>query len=347
MNSRERVLAAIHGRPHDRVPVAQHNFTFCMRYYGISIGAARRDPELAAKALATTAFDLGYDCIIIDFDTCGLAETMGSKLVFPEDEPARVTQYALSSMEGVKDLALPDPNKDGRLPLWLETTRQLRKLVGDEKAIMARADQGPFGLLFALREPQEFMVDLIEAEESVLHEGLEICTRAGVEFAKAQLAAGADLTSIGDSAAGQSMISPEMYYRLAFPYQKLYKEMLGEGLLSLHICGRTNDIIAGMIETGCDVLEIDHYNNLETTLKLAGDKTSIWGNLDPSATICFAPRQTVFNESRRAIEAGKRHSRRFVLCPGCLVNSNAPVENVRAMTEAALEFGHHDAPSGM
>lgn len=342
MNSRERILAAIHGRPHDRVPVAQHNFTFCLRHYGATIGAARRDPELAARALATSAFDLDYDCIIIDFDTCALAEAMGSRLTFPEDEPARVTEHALRTIEQVRDLPIPDPNKDGRLPLWLETTRQLRQIVGDEKAIMARADQGPFGLLFALREPEEFMIDLIEAEESVLHEGLEICTRAGVEFAKAQLAAGADLTSIGDSAAGQSMISPEMYHRLAFPYQKLYKERLGTGLLSLHICGRTNDIIGGMIDTGADVLEIDHYNDLETTLKLAGDRTSIWGNLDPSATVCFATRETVFEESRRAIEAGKRHSRRFVLCPGCLVNSNAPVENVLAMSEAAREFGSYD-----
>jgi uroporphyrinogen decarboxylase len=341
MNSRERILAAISGKPHDRVPVAQHNFTFCMRYYGITLGAARKDPELAANALAATAFDLGYDGIIIDFDTCTLAEAMGSKLVYPEDEPARVFEYALKRLEQVEQLAVPDPTTDGRMPLWLETTRQVRRLVGDEKAIMARADQGPFGLLFQLRDPQEFMIELLEGDESLLHKGLEICTQAGVAFAKAQLAAGADLTSIGDSAAGQSLISPEMYYRLAFPYQKLYKEQLGDGLLSLHICGKTNDIIKGMIDTGSDVLEIDHYNNLEKTLEIAADRTSVWGNLDPSATICFGSRDTVFEQSRLAIETGKRLSKRFVLCPGCLVNSNTPTENVRAMTEAALEFGHY------
>ena len=40
------------------------------------------------------------------------------------------------------------------MPLWLETTRILRRMVGDELAIMGRADQGPFGLLALLKCPR-------------------------------------------------------------------------------------------------------------------------------------------------------------------------------------------------
>lgn len=342
MNSSERVLAAIHGAPHDRVPVAQHNFTFCMRRHGITLGAARRDPALAARALADAAFDLGYDCIIIDFDTCALAEAMGSTLVFPEDEPARVSRFLLDSLRQAGGLRVPDPHRDGRLPLWLETTRELRRLVGGEKAIMARADQGPFGLLFQLREPQQLMLDLVDEDEALIHEALEVCTRAGVAFAKAQLAAGADLTSIGDSAAGQSLISPAMHARLAFPHEREYKRQLGEGLLSLHICGKTNEIIPCMLDTGCEVLEVDHYNDLEATLRRAAGRTSVWGNLDPSSVICLGSRELVLEQSRRAVEMAKSLTWRFALCPGCLVGANTPDANVRAMTEAAVEFGRYE-----
>ncbi len=345
MNGRELTLAAVHGTPHPRVPVAQHNFPFCLRHCGIAMDDYRRNPLLAAKVLATTAFDFGYDCIIVDFDTCTLAEAMGSQLDFPEHEPARVRDYRLKQLEEVRDLQIPDPHRDGRMPLWLETTRELRALVGDEKAIMARADQGPFGLLFQLREPQEMMMDLLDEDsEALLRIGLDRCVEAGVRFARAQIEAGADLTSIGDSASGESLISPELYESFAQPYQKRYKEMLGDGLLSLHICGKTNNIIEGMVATGCEVLEVDHFNDIERTVRAAADRTSIWGNLDPSSVLCLGSREMVLAESRKVLEAVMPLTWRFVLCPGCLVNANCPAENVRAMSEAAAEYGGYDVP---
>jgi uroporphyrinogen-III decarboxylase len=116
----------------------------------------------------------------------------------------------VKAIQDVPGLPLPDPYTSGRLPLWLETTRCLRRLVGDELAIMGRADQGPFGLLFLLRDSQEFLMDLMEVEEGVILAALAHCAHAGASFARAQLEAGADITSIGDSAAGQSVVSPRV-----------------------------------------------------------------------------------------------------------------------------------------
>ena len=70
----------------------------------------------------------------------------GQRVVFPENELARVSHFALANLEDGRGLKVPDPLRDGRLPFWLETTRELRRLVGDEGAIMARTDQRPFGL---------------------------------------------------------------------------------------------------------------------------------------------------------------------------------------------------------
>jgi uroporphyrinogen decarboxylase len=342
MNSRERILNAIAGKPHDRVPVAQHNFTFCLNHYGITMKQYRQDPVLAAKALVNTCYDFGYDCIIIDFDTCTLAEAMGSQCDFPEHEPARIRKYFLENIEDIDALKVPNPLTDGRLPIWIETTKEVRKLVGNEKAIMGRADQGPFGLLFQLRQSEEMMMDLLMADEELLHKALEICTQAGVTFAKAQLEAGADITSIGDSASGESLISPDMYMQFGYPYQKKYKEMLGDGKISLHICGRTNNIIEGMTNTGFDVLELDHLNDIEKSLQTIDGRACVWGNLDPSSVVSSGTRDLVMSESRKVIEAAKKYGQnRFVLCPGCLVNADAPKENIKAMTEAVIQFGQY------
>lgn len=342
MNSRELTLAAIKGDPHPRVPVAQHNFMFCVKHYGITMDQFRRDPKAAANAFVTTSYDFGYDCIILDFDTCVLAEAMGSRLKFPQDEPARVEEFFLKSITDVSRLRIPDPYSDGRLPLWLETTREVRRLVGDEKAIMGRGDQGPFGLLFLLRRSEELMMDLVTADEKYLFEGLQTCMEAGVRFARAQLEAGADLTSIGDGAAGESLISPKLYSRFAQPFEKEYKQRLGDGVLSLHICGKSDNILEGMIDTGSDCLELDHWNDIEHSIIKTNNRTSIWGNLDPSSVLAFGTREKVLQESRRVLEIAKSRTWKFVLCPGCLVNSNTPPENIAAMTEAAHQWGLYE-----
>jgi uroporphyrinogen decarboxylase len=232
---------------------------------------------------------------------------------------------------------LPDPEKDNRLPLWLETTRLLRKIVGNDLAIMARADQGPFGLLFLLRGAQEIMFDLFDEDEKIISAALEHCKNAGVRFAKAQLECGADITSIGDGAAGESLISPDMYKKFAQPFEKKYKQNLEDGILSLHICGKTDNIVDLMVETGSDILELDHLNNLDQTFHTVNNKACIFGNIDPSSILCQGTVKMVKDACRKVILSARKHNAKFVLCPGCLVNSNTPPENIKAMSEVAKE----------
>ena len=344
MNSRELILAALAGQPHPRVPVAQHNFTFCARQAGVTLERFRRDPKLAARVMADAAERFGYDCIILDFDTCTLAEALGARLHFPEDAPASVAEPALRDLSAFGDLPMPDPERDGRLPLWLETTRELRRLVGNEKAIMGRADQGPFGLLFQLRGHEALMMDLVDEAPEKLAAALEFCAQVGVRFARAQLAAGADLTSIGDGAAGQSLISPRHYRQFGQAFERRYRELMGPGYLSLHICGQTNAIIEDMVGTGCEVLELDHLNDLERSLRVVRHRTCIWGNIDPSTVLSQGSRIEVLDASRRVLELAKKLTWKFVLCPGCLANSDVPPGNMQAMTDAALAWGQYDRP---
>ncbi len=340
MNARQRVLNAIAGKPVDRIPVAMHNFPFAARRAGLTIREYMYNPAAAAKALADAAHEFGYDCIIIDFDTCALAEAMGAEIALEGDEPARIAAPICRSPEEVLQLPLPDPARDGRLPLWLETTRELRKLAGDDFAIMARADQGPFALLGLLLDANELLMELLdESRADAVEAALKHCTLAGAAFARAQLAAGSDLTSIGDSLAGESLISPALYRRFAQPCEKSYRESLGGGLLSLHICGKSANIIGDMAGTGSAVLELDHYSDLDAAFRTVANRSCIFGNLDPSAVLARGTPELVRSKSREAIEAAKRHQARFVLCPGCLVMANTPPENLRAMVAAAHDFG--------
>jgi len=186
------------------------------------------------------------------------------------------------------------------------------------------------------------MMDLMEEPEEDVFAGLDICVNAGVAFAKAQLAAGADLTSIGDSFAGESVISAKMYRQFAQPFERRYKEQLGDGLLSLHICGRSDNIIGDMVDTESDVLELDHLNNLDRSFGIVDKRCCIFGNIDPSSVLYSGNPALVREKCRMALESARQHQARFVLCPGCLVMGNTPPENLQAMTDAALEYGRRN-----
>jgi len=50
--------------------------------------------------------------------------------------------------------------------------------------------------------------------------------------------------------------------------------------------------------------------------------------------------ELVMTEAKKVIDAAMKYAHnRFVLCPGCLVNADAPPENIQAMTDAATRYG--------
>lgn len=184
------------------------------------------------------------------------------------------------------------------------------------------------------------MMDLLDEEESVIFDALEYCMEVGSRFARAQMDAGADLTSIGDSACGQSLVSPAHYLRFGQPFQAAYRRRMGEGILSLHICGATNEIIGGMADTGCEVLELDHLNDIVGSIDKVAGRAGIWGNINP-ALLSLGTSEEVLAACQPILEAAVARTDRFVLCPGCLANADVPPANIQAMTDAARRWGNY------
>lgn len=260
MNGLERVQAVLRGEIPDRVPVIPQGFMFSAHDAGYEIGKINRNPRLMAECHRICQEKYGYDGCVIDVDDASLAEACGARVIYREDSVAVVDEAhpLLEDLREIEDLRLPDPQKDGRLPEWLETSQRLMEMIGDHVFIMGRADQGPFSLLSLLRGTQEFMMDLLTEDEDVIIRALNWATEAHVRFAEAQLKI-AHGSSMGDAYASPELISPEMYSRFALPCEKKTVEALQamQKPYSIHICGDTTGIIRDMGTTGADILEID------------------------------------------------------------------------------------------
>jgi uroporphyrinogen decarboxylase len=170
---------------------------------------------------------------------------------------------------------------------------------------------------------------------------LEICTEAVIKFARACGQAGCHALTFGDSTAG--LLSPELFETFAFPFEKAVIEALA-GLslpVFLHICGDTAHIFDLMVATGAPALEVDYQHDIAYYKDRSGGQVCLQGNVEPSGVLLQGTVEQVKTACRRAIEQGKPGSR-FILSSGCEVPRDTPAENLRAMVEAAREFGRYD-----
>ena len=342
MTGLQRCQTVLAGGMADRVPVVPQTFMFAAETAGIKVGAFAHSAAKMVEAQLVSQAKYGYDGCVIDFDDATLAEACGAKVIFREDEPAIVDEAELvvKDLRDVERLRLPDPWKDGRLPIWLEATRLLKDRIGDHVFIMGRADQGPFSLACLLRGPQQFMMDLLDEEsEQGVHALIDYCRRACAVFALAQKEAGAHATSIGDAFAGPNLISPEMYRKFALePEMRLTKEVQAAGIpFSIHICGNTNGIIADMGRTGAQILEVDWQLDMAEARRAVPASTVLMGNINPSAPMAFGTPEQVEAAVRGIMDA--TGGRGVFLSSGCAMGRNTKPENMRALMAAAEKFG--------
>lgn len=153
-----------------------------------------------------------------------------------------------------------------------------------------------------------------------------------IAFARAQVEAGATVIGIGDAAA--SLIGPRLYAKFVQPFEtKLVAAIREMGVLvRLHICGNTRKILAGMGQTGADIVDLDFLSPLGEARAAMGEDQVLLGNLDPVRALRDGTPESVtaaFEECHR--QAG----RRYIVGAGCEVTRGTSEENMMAMARFA------------
>lgn len=346
MTSLQRILTAARRGTPDSIPVAPYMGNWGATIAGVPIDRYCRSGRLMAEAQMRAWQLLGQDAVVPQSDGYYIAEGFGVQVQHHPDSTPTVTRVALEDLADVDRLRVPDPARDGRMPVYLEA---IERLAGElKKKVAVRATgTGPFSLAGHIVGAERFVTELAllavepnEATERALRSLMDLATEALTAFARAALAAGADIVQAGDSLASLDMISPAIYESWVLPYEKRFFAAVREdcrradAAALLHICGDTTAILPRMADTGADILEIDHKVDLLTARRLAGDRVCLMGNLDPTGMLLRGRPECVAAAAARAIAlAGGAGG--FVLGSGCEVPPKAPLENLRAMVAAA------------
>jgi len=338
MSGRKRVEAALNFESVDRVPVYPLIHFATARVAGYKISEFATDGKKMAKSLISAYRTYGYDGVHPGVDVSVEGEAVGSKLRQPEDATAFLIDPVLKDPNDLEKLKVPDPYKDGRMPVIIEATKICDEEIGSEAFVSAWI-MGPLNCASQIRGVEPLMLDMIERPQFV-HKLLDFCVDVLTEFGGALVDAGALMINMGEAICSPNFISPRMYRDIVVPHQKKLVEKLkkkGASYTLLHICGDIHPILEYTLDTGASLLDIDWQVNIKRMINQIDNKIAARGNLNPAGTLLLGTPEEVMTECQKLIEDARGWNG-FILGSGCDVARDTPPENIKAMVLASKKY---------
>jgi uroporphyrinogen decarboxylase len=341
MNGYERIMAVLHGKKADKVPLMLLNFMPAAAEAGFTMDEYRSSAKNMARAQIDFARKYGMDGIWLEVDTCMEAGAVGAEIELRRDAPAAITGPAADNIKELIDMMTPDKLlKCDRIKIMLEAAHLIKKEVGGEILLRGNCDQMAFSLAMLCYGMENFLADLTDEDmEEDIQTLIGRAFEVHLEFHRLMKKAGADITSFGDSSCGPDVIGPGMYLKYSKPYhQRLQKAVSGElGMMTVcHICGNLDRIIEDVLDVGFAGLEIDYKTNIPRAAELMRDRTVEFGPIDPSGMFYFAKPEDMTKEVNRVLDCFR--GRGIVLGAGCAIPKGAPEENFRAFVKTARSY---------
>ena len=333
MNGYERYIGVVKGEAVDYLPRIPILMQYAAEYIGSNYGEFAADYRVLTQSNEVCAQDFGIDQLSCISDPYRETQGFGSTVQYVPDGPPHSTHPLLSTKD-LTVLAKPDPQSSERMLDRVQAAEAYKQKYGGEYSILGWVE-GPAAEAADLRDVSTFMMDLMD-DEPFACELMDLCVDVGIEFARAQFAAGADTIGIGDAVASQ--ISPKIYEKLIQPREKRLVKAIQEmgALVKLHICGNITHLLPGIADLGVDILDVDHMVSLATVRETVGPDVVVAGNMDPVTVIRNGTPDGIRAAVAKAYaEAGNP----YMINAGCEIPAGTPVENLKALCELVAYQG--------
>ena len=332
MTAKQRVAKLFAGEAVDRVPCFSgmgNVTTEGLKSLGYRFAAIHLDAKMMAASAATSYKLLGIECGVVPFDLCVEAEAMGCEInvyAHSEDLLYPTIKQKLIHNEAEMEVSFPtDIAARGRVPLMAEAIGLLKQEHGDAAPVGSYV-LGPFTLAGQIMELNDLLKLSFKKPDKV---GALLDKLAGVaiQVAKVYQKAGVDYLTVREMGATSDVLSPRVFKTLILPYlQRIFKEITVPS--ALHICGKTNDIVPFMAESGARAISVDQKNDVAETRAKLGPKALIFGNYDPYNVLVAGTPELVRTTIGKCIDDGVS-----AVWPGCDIWPTVPPANVKAMLD--------------
>jgi len=335
--ARERVLKLFAGGEIDRPPCFSgmgNVTTEGLKALNQKFAATHLDARMMAAAAASTYRLFGFECGVAPFDLCIEAEALGCEInvyAHSEDLLYPTIKKKLIHSEAEMEIAIPgDLISRGRVPLMLDVIGLMKKDIGNEAAVGSYV-LGPFTLAGQVMELND-LLKLSFKKPDKIGKLLDQLADVTIQVALAYEKAGVDYITVREMGATSDVLSPRVFKNLILPYlKKIFEKLTVPSVL--HICGKTNDIVPFMAESGAKAISVDQKNDVAETRKKLGPKALVFGNYDPYNVLVAGTPDLVRQTIRKCLDDGVS-----AVWPGCDIWPTVPAENFKIMMDEVRNY---------
>jgi len=330
MTGLERTLRFLKGEKTDHPPFHPIIMRWAAKYAGVKYRDFCTVPAAKTRSMTLCAKDFDMDWVTVLSDPWAEASAFGIVVEYPEDNLPLAKDSQFPDVISASHIKKYNPLDNMRCSNRIE---EIKIYANDasEKFIVGWIE-GPVAEYVDLRGASNASIDFLVEPEAV-EKTMHVIMESAFDFIQLQVKAGAHCIGIGDAFCSQ--VGPELYLTYAFERQKKLVECIHSygAIAKLHICGDTSDLLNDMIQTGADIIDIDHLvKDISCYSSSLGKHQVISGKCDPVTIIENGDSGSIF----KAVEKDFNDSAgRCIVSAGCEITPGTSLENMKLFRKSA------------
>lgn len=289
MTSLQRVLTTLQYKEPDRVPIFLCLSTYGAKELGVSIKQYFSHPESVVEAQLRMRAKYGNDCVYCFFYASIETEAWGGEVIFSECGPPNSGTPFIGDAEDILGIEPPRVRESVCLRRPLKAIEMLNAAVGGETAIVGVV-MSPFSvpvMQIGFDKYIELIYERPDLFERLMKMNREFC----VEWANAQLGAGATAIVYFDPVSSPTIVPRELFLRTGYEVAK--QTIAGiQGPVAVHLASaRSQPIVEDLVHTGAAIVGASNLDNLAEVKASCAGKIAVLGNLNGIEMRHWTPEQ--------------------------------------------------------
>jgi len=278
LTSMQRVLTTLGQQEPDRVPL----FLLVTMHGARELRLSIRDYYAGARSVVEGQMRMRakyrHDCLYAFFYASLEVEAFGGETIFIEDGPPNAAAPVIRRAELIDALEPPRVAEATCLHRVLEAIGLMKQQVGDTVPIIGVV-MSPFSLP-VMQLGFERYLDLLHGDPVRLARLLAVNEAFCIDWANAQLAAGATAICFFDPVSSVTNVSPGQYRRIGKPSAQRTLTRINGPTATHMASGRALGIVSDIAETGTAVLGVSVLEDLTALKSAAAGRLTLLGNLN-------------------------------------------------------------------
>jgi len=277
-NSLQRILTSLDFKEPDRVP-----YTLLFSYYGAKeLGIDIKDyfshSENVVEAQMRLHEKFQSDSLFNFFYASAEIEAYGGETIFVKEGTPNSSTPIIQNLKDIENLKVPIIEESPVLMRVLETTRKLKQHAKQEIPILGVAIS-PFSMPVMQMGFDKYL-DLMYLHPEHFKKLMEINTEFYLNWANAQIEAGASMICYFDPVSSPSIIPSKLFYQKSFDLSKECISKTNSPVGTHFASGRAMELLPKLSETGTLLLGVSSLEDLAELKQKAQNKIALLGNLN-------------------------------------------------------------------